>query len=225
MEEILDTKTRLKKMSTQVLVQSLKNNPDKSELTLLQFEFYNRYSGYIYKVAIQKFRNFRETEFLAEEVLQSVFITAFRKINEFEFPAQANESDYLKIIKAWLGKIGNNESKKAMGRIINDKIEYDSLNLPEPEYNQFEEIYGERSSEIPNEFRQKLQAAMNQLSEKEKHIILTYANEGCIETGGRKHISDSTLQYLCEYYQTTTDAIKQCKKRSLDKIKKYCFNN
>jgi len=69
----------------------------------------------------------------------------------------------------------------------------------------------------------KLQEALNLLSEKEKHILLTYADEGCIETNRRQKISDSTLQYLCEYYNTTTDAIKQCKKRALDKIKKQCF--
>jgi RNA polymerase sigma factor (sigma-70 family) len=224
MKEILQIKSHLKGMLDEELIEALKTTLEQKELMLLQFEFYNRFSGYIYKVALQKFRNFKETEFLAEELLQAVFITAFEKIGKFNFPKQSTTADCSNILKGWLGKIANNESKKAMAKVINDKIEYDSLNLPEPEYDQFEEIYGERIPDIPNEFRQKLQFAMNQLSEKEKHIILTYADEGCIETNRRQHISDSTLQYLCEYYQTTTDAIKQCKKRALDKIKKYCFN-
>jgi len=223
MDEILHIKTQLTTLSDEKLLDGLRATLETKELAQLQFEFYNRFSGYLYKVALQKFRNFRDPKFLAEEVLQSTFITAFEKIGKFKLPVKSLPSDHSKIIKAWLGKIATNESKKAIGKIINDKIEYDTLNLPEPEYDHFEDIYGEPVAEVPNEFRQKLQAAMNMLSEKEKHIILTYADEGCIGTNRKQHISDSTLQYLCEYYQTTTDAIKQCKKRALDKIKKYCF--
>lgn len=223
MDEILHIKTQLTTMSEEKLIESLKVTLESKELTQLQFEFYNRFSGYIYKVALQKFRNFKDPKFLSEEVLQNTFITAFEKVGKFKLPVKSLPSDHSKIIKAWLGKIATNESKKATGKVVNDKIEYDTLNLPEPEYDQFEYIYGETIPDVPNEFRQKLQAAMNLLSEKEKHIILTYADEGCIGTNRKLHISDSTLQYLCEYYQTTTDAIKQCKKRALDKIKKFCF--
>lgn len=223
MDEILHIKTQLTTMSYEKLIEGLKTTFNQKELSQLQFEFYNRFSGYLYKAALQKFRNFKDPKFLAEEVLQYTFITAFEKIDKFNLPAKSAPVDHPKIIRAWMGKIATNESKKAIGKIISDKIEYDSLNLPEPQYDQIEGIYGEKIPDIPNEFRQKLQGALNQLSEKEKHIILTYADEGCIETNRRQHISDSTLQYLCEYYRTTTDAIKQCKKRALDKIKKYCF--
>jgi RNA polymerase sigma factor (sigma-70 family) len=223
MDEILHIKTQLTTLSDEKLLEGLKSTLEDKESTQLQFEFYNRFSGYIYKVALQKFRNFREPKFLAEEVLQTTFITAFQKIGKFNLPMKSLPKEHGTIIKAWLGKIAINESKKAIGKIIDDKIEYDTLKLPDPEYDQFENIYGEPVAEVPNEFRQKLQGAMNLLSEKEKHIILTYADEGCIETNRKQHISDSSLQYLCEYYQTTTDAIKQCKKRALDKIKKYCF--
>ncbi len=223
MERILQVKTPFTTLPDEGVIEGFKNTLDERELELYQFEFYNRFAEYIYKAALQKFRNFSDAQFLAQEVLQNTFITAFNKIGKFKFPSKALKSDYPKIIKAWLGKIANNESKKSIGAIINSKIEYDSLNLPEPTYDQVENIYGQEIAEIPNEFMQKLQFAMNQLSEKEKHIILTYADEGCINTNRTQHISDSTLQYLCEYYQTTTDAIKQCKKRALDKIKKHCF--
>lgn len=223
MDEILPIKTQLTTMSDEKLLEGLRSTLETRELTQLQFEFYNRFSGYLYKVALQKFRNFREPKFLSEEVLQNTFITAFEKVGKFRLPEKSLPTDHSKIIRVWLGKIATNESKKAIGKIVNDRIDYDTLNLPEPEYDQFEDIYGEPITDVPNEFRQKLQAAMNLLSEKEKHIILTYADEGCIGTNRKQHISDSTLQYLCEYYQTTTDAIKQCKKRALDKIKKHCF--
>lgn len=225
MEEILHSKTRNATISLEMLLEGLKSTIDEMEQRQLQFEFYSRFSRYLYKAALQKFRNFRDPEFLTEEVLQKTFITAFEKIkaDKFSFPAKATAADHDKITKAWLGKIATNESKKAIGKIVNDKVDYEQLELPEPTYDQFGNIYGERIEEVPNEFKLKLQAALNLLSEKEKHIILTYAAEGCIETNRRQKISDSTLQYLCEYYSTTTDAIKQCKKRALDKIKKHCF--
>lgn len=224
MDEILPIKTQPTTLSDEKLLEGIKSTIEDKEKTQLQFEFYNRFAGYIYKAALQKFRNFKDPKFLAEEVLQHTFITAFEKIGKFKFPAKSVDADHSKIIKAWLGKIAVNESKKAIGKIVNDKVDYESLNLPEPEYDQFEEIYGEKIEAVPNEFHQKLQGALNLLSEKEKHILLTYADEGCIGTNRRQHISDSTLQYLCEYYKTTTDAIKQCKKRALDKIKKHCFD-
>ncbi|MES2649391.1 MAG: hypothetical protein V4717_21105 [Bacteroidota bacterium] len=223
MTEILHIKAQLSAMSDETLIDALKNVDNTGGLDRLQFEFYNRFSGYLYKVALQNFRNFSDSEFLAEEVLQYTFITAFQKIVKFNFPLNCDSLGCTRIIRAWLGKIANNESKKAIGKIVNNKIDYDSLNLPEPEFDQFEELYGQLPPAISNPFLQQLQLALNQLSEKEKHIILTYAAEGCIETNRRKHISDSSLQYLCEFYSTTTDAIKQCKKRALDKIKRNCF--
>jgi|GEM_PF-871155 len=223
METTLHPPSSLREMTEKELIEGIQDNLEGKELTLLEFEFYHRFAEYIYKICLYKFRNFGDTEFLARDVLQNTFITAFRKIGKFKFPIKSLAIDHGKIIRAWLGTIANNETKKSMGKIIDNKIEYDSLNLPEPDYDQFENIYGEPIAAIPNMFSQKLQTAMNQLSEKEKDVIITYAREGCINTNRHKHISDSALQYLCEYYKTTAEAIKQCKKRALDKIKIICF--
>ncbi len=85
----------------------------------------------------------------------------------------------------------------------------------------FDSLYREPEIEISNRFKNKLQNAMNLLSEKQKHIILVYANEGCIDS--RLHLSDMSLKELCTIYETTPDNIKHIKKRTLDKIKKICF--
>ncbi len=223
METILNTQTTLRELTEKELIEGLQTILEEKDRRLHEFEFYHRFAEYIYKVSLHKFRNFGDTEFLARDVLQNTFITAFRKIGKFKFPGKSLPVDHGKIIRAWLGKIANIEGKKSMAKVIDSKIEYDSLNLPEPEYDQFEDIYGDPVTAIPNEFSLKLQSAMNQLSEKEKDVIMTYAREGCINTNWSRHISDEALQYLCEYYKTTVEAIKQCKKRALEKIKKACF--
>lgn len=223
MNQLLLLKTNLSSLSDHDLVKSLQAGGEQYDLKTLQFEFYSRYAGHIYKAALYDFRNYRDPESLAKEVIQLTFTVALKKISEFTFPFGSTPDDTKKIIKAWIGRIAENQTKKAIGELINDKIDYDSLKMPEPIYDHFENIYGEPIPEIPNEFRQKLQEAMGTLSEKERHIIRTYAGEGCILTNGKKHISDASLKYLCEYYKTTTDAIKQCKKRALDKIKKICY--
>jgi RNA polymerase sigma factor (sigma-70 family) len=221
MKDLLLTQTPFKKETVDKIVLGIQTATDASELKFFQYEFYNRFAGYVYKAALHHFKLYDGTQFLAKETLQETFIKAFAKIDTFRFPLNAMEADYPKIIRAWLGKIALNESKRATGKIINEKVQYDSLNTPELSYDPFEDIYGEDKEEVPNEFQLLLQEAMNKLSKKEIDIILTYAGEGCIET--TKHLSKNSLQSLCEYYKTTPEAIRQCKKRALDKIKKICF--
>ncbi|MDE3234539.1 MAG: sigma-70 family RNA polymerase sigma factor [Bacteroidota bacterium] len=222
MQEILLTPTPFNKEPDERVITGLQNVSDPSELKYFQFEFYTRYAGYVYKAALHHFRLYDQTQYLASELLQKVFIKAFEKIGRFAFPAKAIPSEYTKIIKAWLGKIAFNESRKVIGQIINDQIEYTDI-LPDHCYDQFDDIMGAAEEEVPNEFQQILQEAMNQLSKKELDVILTYAGEGCINS--TKHLSKNALRYLCEYYETTPEAIRQCKKRALDKIKKHCFKN
>jgi len=114
MEEILRSEVNKTTFSLEMLIEGLKSTRDEVELRQLQFRFYRLFSGYLYKAALQKFRNFRDPNFLAEEVLQKTFITALDKIKagKFKFPARAEAADHDKIIKAWLGRIATNESKK-----------------------------------------------------------------------------------------------------------------
>jgi len=86
----------------------------------------------------------------------------------------------------------------------------------------FESLYEPLGVEIPNEFRAKLQEAMNSLSEKQKDILLRYANEGCLNS--KQHLSDSSILELCTIYDTTSDSIKHIKNRALLKIKSICFS-
>lgn len=96
--------------------------------------------------------------------------------------------------------------------------------LPEnlESYDLFAELYEQDSILVTSEFRTKLTEAMAQLNEKQKHIILSYANEGCLNS--KQHISESTLNELCNAYDTTPDTIKHIKSRALKKLKDIIFS-
>jgi RNA polymerase sigma factor (sigma-70 family) len=221
MLETLHETTPFKKLTENEVVAGLKVSENEKELKFFQYEFYNRFAPYIYKVGCQKCRNFQDSEMMAREILQLTFIKAYKSIGRFTFPEGVEPGKCKLIIKAWLGKIANNEFLKEIGKRVNETIDFDSLGIPEPSYDPFAVLLNDNPVEVPNEFRMKLQEAMNELSEQDKHIILTYAGEGCINS--TKHLSSAAMNYLCEHYQTTSEAIRQRKKRALDKIKSICF--
>lgn len=221
MQETLQVKTPFKTLTDAEVVAGIQVSKDEKELKLLQYEFYNRFAPYIYKVGSLKCRNFQDSDAMVREILQLTFIIAYKTIGKFTFPEGILPEKCKLVLKAWLGKIANREFLKEIGKRVDEHVDFDTLNIPEPSYDPFAILVGGDDTEVPNEFRLKLQEAMNELSEQDKHIVLTYAGEGCIDT--KLHLSTNAMNYLCEYYKTTPEAIRQRKKRSLDKIKSICF--
>lgn len=214
-----------KKAPTQEVIQILKMPYNAKELRLIQYEFYYRFASYIYKCSFQKCRNFKNPEDLSRDILQETFRNAIKSIQSFSFPDTVLDPiDYERSVKAWLGRIATNEFMKAKAKFENNHLDNDLLNFKEPLGNLFNDLYDEPIEQMPNEFKTKLQIAMNQLSEKDKDIILTYASEGCIKSKPQIHLSPEKMKYLCETYNTTSENIRQRKKRALDKIITICFN-
>ena len=104
--------------------------------------------------------------------------------------------------------------RKAMIQVKSSSADLNSFDL-------FESLYQESDIEVPNEFRTKLQEVMNTLKEENKHILLTYVAEGCINS--KRHLSKEAMSELCKAFDTSSENIRQIKKRTLDKIKNHCF--
>jgi RNA polymerase sigma factor (sigma-70 family) len=204
------------------IIVGLKDDEDLKKVRLLQHEFFHKYKGYIYKVAIHRCVNFHDPQELATDITQETFINAFRRIKEFDLSKEPDPLKHEVVIKAWLGKIANNCFNKEFA-VRKSVVFLDDLKTkPVQEDNGlFESLYSDEPIEIPSEFRLKLQNAMNTLTEIQKHVILIYAEEGCINS--KLHLSNVAINYLCKTYDTSPDNIRQIKKRALDKIKKYCF--
>ena len=222
MQETLHEKTPFKTLTDSEIIVGLQDCKEERELKFFQYEFYNRFAPYIYKVGSNVCRNFQDGESMAREVVQLTFIKAYKNIGKFTLPEGIDPQKSKFVIKAWLGKIANREFLREIGKKIEENVDFDSLNFPEPTYDPFFVLSNGSKDQVSNEFRSKLQVAMNEISEKDKHIILTYAGEDCINS--KQHLSENAMKYLCEYYKTTPEAIRQRKKRALDKIKSICYS-
>ena len=66
-----------------------------------------------------------------------------------------------------------------------------------------------------------LNAALDSLTERERHILMTYM----LYSDGRKHLPNDVLQGLMEQYETTADNVKHIKSRALAKIKAHIKQN
>jgi len=246
------------------LIDGINNAINEIQQRNFQNLFYAKYVNYVYKAAIKKCRNFRDSEDLAKDVTQETFKIIFKLIIGFNFNSNVPETDHPYILKAWLGRIANNCFKKIYASKINgilvecnsvemddvicpmcgeflDEVKKDTFSCRKKHYivkrgnlkqaqplsntefadDFFQSLYLESDIEVPNEYRLKLQEAMIKLTDKQKHILLAFANEGCLNT--KHHISDATLKELCTIYETTSDNIKHIKNRALDKIKSICF--
>jgi RNA polymerase sigma factor (sigma-70 family) len=214
----------LKGVLTQNLIENLQRTIDKNELRLSHYEFYYRFSGYIYKCAMQNCRNFSSAELMAKDILQETFINGMKAVKNFKFSDKVKDSgDFDRCVKAWLGRIATNEFLKAKARIENLTYDVDALQFIESSDNFFGALFEEPIEAMPSEDMIKLQTALNQLSERDRHIILTYASEGCIKSD--KRLSREKMKYLCETYNTTPENIRQRKTRSLYKIMQICYNS
>lgn len=206
------------------LVEGLKSEKDSEKRRRIEVQFYNNYASDIYKIIIQKCRMFPSADELAKDIMQETFIKAFKAIEKFSFPAKSSPKDHRRIIMKWLILIARNNFNKEYARRVNESSynEIDKI-IGDPTYKNLKDNNERIDDLITNPLRLKLQNALTLLSEKELHIIITYADESCINSN--RHLSDKSLKYLCALYETTPENIRQIKKRALDKIKKYCFNN
>lgn len=209
--------------SDEEILDGIKGENNGNKQRYFQNLFYKKYVKYIYKGATIMCRNFPEPEELAKDITQETFTNAFLHIKTFNLSNEKNKNNHQFIIKAWLGRISNNCFLKLYAKRKNEVYENDSdfqLNMIDNS-KLFESLFDGDKTEIPNEYRMKLQVALNNIKEEHKLIIFTYAIEDCINNN--RHLSDSAMEYLCKTLDTNAENIRQIKKRTLDKIKKFCF--
>lgn len=201
------------------LIEELKSSSDTRKLGYLQVDFHERFVNYLYKVALQKCKGYPDASQMAIDLVQDTFIIAFRKICTFNL----NELDATKheyIVKAWLGKIANHCFLKEYSKRKNVVYMVDYVE-DLSDYNEIKfEAESKDESESLNQYAALLHEALGFLNDEQRTIILEYAREGCISSN--LHLSPGKMDYLCRLYNTTPDNIRQIKKRTLDRLKKYC---
>jgi RNA polymerase sigma factor (sigma-70 family) len=209
--------------TAQQIIAGLKEEKDDNNRRIFQNLFYSKYVNYIYKGATNLCRNFPEPEELAKDITQEAFIKAFEKIQSFNLSKEADERKHEYMIKAWMGRIANNCFLKLYAKRKNEVYENEEgyLDANDEQYDMFQSLFGETQLEVLSVNRIRLQEALNSLKEEHRHILLTYAREGCINS--TQHLSDAAMEYLCKTHDTNSDYIRQIKHRSLKNIKKQLF--
>ncbi|MBI5370404.1 MAG: sigma-70 family RNA polymerase sigma factor [Sphingobacteriales bacterium] len=210
-------------LSDKELVEALQKEKTKEGFDSLFKQFFNRFKGYVFKVTLHFTRNFSDAEDLAKDITQETFRSISESKAKFKVPINTSDEEYTARVKGWLGKSAKNHFRREYARRINiDSLDEILVHLPEPAFDLFEELYPDPEIAVPNEFRNKLNEALSTIKkERDKHILLEYALDGCIETG--KHLTTNTMEYLCKLYDTTPENIRQIKKRTYDKIKTICL--
>ncbi len=186
---------------------------DRQEAEKAFAEFYNRYKNYLYTVVRNACKSWEKYgDELIEGVHLNTFLTIYEKADSFllieNIPFERQE----KRMKSWLGKIARTEMFKLLRELKDEKdnIEYhDDLTFLE---NSDEEIKPQKSEEFLL-----AEKALQALRERDRSILVTYL----MFEDGKKKMPSNEIQRLADMWDVLPDNMRQIKKRSLAKVKKY----
>ena len=179
--------------------------------------FYNHYSDFLYSVIKRVCKSWEMYgDELIESVFNNTFTTVFNKADTFlsidNVPFEKQEMR----LKAWLCQIARNEMFQILrkSRLDKEKIEYfddlsfiDSIEIGTDEIVSYDILLVEK--------------ALQTLNERDRNILTTYL----MFEDSNKKLPHSEIQRLAEMWNVLPDNLRQIKKRSIEKIKKYILTN
>ncbi|WP_166333006.1 RNA polymerase sigma factor [Sphingobacterium chungjuense] len=171
---------------------------------------YHGYSKFLNSVVSSVLKN---SGIYDEQILNTVVNNTFYKLYEnpliFSFPEKAVDD---KGFKAWLSRVAKNEFKRLLAEYYKDTTALEKMSS-EPAI-ESEELAQDLFTNVNFKV---LDEALNMLSERDRHILLTlylYYEEG-------KNTPSVVLKMLCKIYDTTHVNIRKIKERSEKKIVEY----
>lgn len=169
--------------------------------------FYEKYARLLWALCYNVCSWFRisDSATMAKEIFQNTMI----KIHQ----NPSYDSSKAKI-STWMSSIAKREALNLVKLSGNDLYIEEECFL-EPD------ISDETEEGIVLPEKKILEEALDTLSDQERDILRTYMRYQL----GNKHLPDSVLKELAEYYKKKTDNIRQIKKRALDKVKSYIKQN
>lgn len=171
--------------------------------------FYERYGSTLWSLCIGVCSQFNFSNI--DELVKEVFSITAIKI--YRTPTYDSSKGKL---TTWMSTIAKHELINILRKAGKEPILLDSdhSNVADDSYLDDEEERVFPEKEI-------LLEALKALSERERHILMTYM----LYSDGRKHLPDGVLQELINEYDTTADNIKHIKSRAFAKIKTYIRQN
>ena len=192
-----------------LLLISERSNDEGAALAAFK-NLYKNYSKFLNTVISGALKN---SGIYDEHILNTVMNNTFYKLYEdpltFSFPKNIEDD---KTFKAWLSVVARNELKRLLKEYYHNNSSLEEIGI-EPAIISEElslEVFESANIKILND-------ALNTLSERDRHILLTiylYYEEG-------KNTPSETLDLLCEMYGTTKVNIRNIRERSEKKIIDY----
>ncbi len=175
-------------------------------------EFHRRFAERFYKKCkgITFEAGFSET--LAEDIFQEAFIKLMKKIKDYTVDESFSEKKIENSIVKWFSTTANNEFINYIRKFKPDEGLNDDCDEIEDEID--DEIECEENLPL---IRVKLREALATLSERERYILLTCANYGCL--GNKNHLPDDVIDDIAKSFSIQKDYIKVLRFRALKKIR------
>lgn len=217
----------------ELLVRLKGTDPKNSLNTEFHREFCLRFEKFLYKCCTIVCSNHGASVDIADDIFQETIIKALKKIHLFNYDPSEPDPIIVKRICGWLGKIANytlidfleNNCKEekvneSMMEEIVDEVSFDSF---------------DENSHIGISFgRLRLQEALATLSERERYIIMVFANYDCLnlahlsntdnETDSKvkeKHLPNEVITQLTSDLNVTKGNLRILKNRAIKKILAY----
>lgn len=176
-------------------------------------KFYNRYKNYLYTVVLNACKAWEMYgDDLVQSVHQNTFLTVYEKAESFlqieEVPIEQQE----KRMKSWLATIAKNEMYQLLRGLRDEKENMDY----QDDITLFESSDEEHEVQKSEDFLL-VERALDSLSEKNRNILVTYL----MFEDGNKKLPSEEIQRLSAIWEVLPDSLRQIKKRSLEKVKKY----
>jgi len=189
---------------------------DSSTANLAFNEFYTRYKNYTFSVCRDFFisRNRFDEEDL-KSFFHNVFLKIYYKSGEISIdssvPIEERKYVILKIISRYVNYEGLTYMKSS--RDPSSEINYtDELlnDIPEESLIEYESIE-----------KKMLNKALDSLGDRNKFILLDFYRYETVNSEKGSWTPSDALDEMCEYYNTTKQALRKTKERALKKLKDY----
>ncbi|RLD66389.1 MAG: hypothetical protein DRI84_04900 [Bacteroidetes bacterium] len=185
----------------------------------VQSEFFNRYKSFLLQICRIRCKHFDGGEQLAEDIFQNTMIKALNGINLLHKRISVETTNTQKHIKAWLATIARNEFREFLRKNPEEKKLSNPFRLKIDEIEVYFELNDNKDEVIekPTINKEKLDAGLSLLSDREKHILLVYM-EYYNPIEPNRHLPDNVIAQLCNQYNINSTNLRQIKSRSLRKL-------
>lgn len=178
-------------------------------------EFYHRYSSYLWNCCLHVCRTTTEGDRLAKDIFQS-------SIQKIYVQARKYDSQKATGVKAWISRIAYHEFIDYYNKYDRNFVAFDQHSH---ERGVADDVWEEGEEETVTSIvlglkLEQLKFLLSKLSPKEFKVLMTYMSHFQLDKP-TSHLPDSQMRQLCAEFNVKSDAIRQIKRRALDKLKRW----